>query len=200
LYYRLNKEQRDTVFGWLYDEGRSLKDVAAQIEANIGIATSEAALSGMCKRHAFAWKVDCAKAAANDKATSLPTDYDAKKKAALAQREFEKVFNELTTQEVIALQRLDLDRQIAKTNGEIELEKLKLSRIKAEQGSQRLALDKEKWEVECCENFLKWFSEARAREIAAAPISNAEKIAQLRATYFADVNELEKSGKVVLPE
>jgi hypothetical protein len=37
------------------------------------------------------------------------------------------------------------------------------------------------------------------REIAAAPISNAEKIAQLRRHYFADVDALEKSGSVVLP-
>jgi hypothetical protein len=31
-------------------------------------------------------------------------------------------------------------------------------------------------------------------------LSNAEKIALMRKEYFADIDELEKSGKVVLPE
>lgn len=41
---------------------------------------------------------------------------------------------------------------------------------------------------------------AKAREIADSNAPRAEKIAALRQAYFADVDELEKSGKVVLPK
>lgn len=70
-----------------------------------------------------------------------------------------------------------------------------------EQGKNRdRKLDQEKFELETCELFLKWSKDARAREIAESNASNAEKIAQLRQTYFADVDELEKSGQVKIPE
>lgn len=171
---------------WLFDEGWAVEEVAKQIEANIGIATSAAAVSGMCKRHAFAWKIEQAKEAANDKATSLPADFDAKKKAALAQREFEKVFNELSTQEIIALQRLDLDRQIAKTNAEIELEKLKLARVKAEQKDRDFALEKAKFKRTTCELFVKWYADKRAQEIMTSGASQSEMIEALGRAMFPD--------------
>jgi hypothetical protein len=60
--------------------------------------------------------------------------------------------------------------------------------------------DREKFAVATCETFLKWMKDEKAREIAAAPISNSEKISRLRQEYFADVDALEKSGAVVLPE
>jgi hypothetical protein len=53
---------------------------------------------------------------------------------------------------------------------------------------------------EACGLFLKWLRNEKAREIAESPISNAEKIALLRQPLFADVDELEKSGEVALPE
>jgi hypothetical protein len=65
---------------------------------------------------------------------------------------------------------------------------------------EQMQFDREKFAVATCELFLKWSKDQKAKAIAEAPISNAQKIAQLRQQYFADVDALEKSGAVVLPE
>jgi urocanate hydratase len=65
---------------------------------------------------------------------------------------------------------------------------------------ERLALLRERFECEFCGRFLEWFQNAKAREIAEGAMSNAEKIALLRQELFADVDELEKSGEIVLPD
>ncbi len=75
----------------------------------------------------------------------------------------------------------------------LESEKLKLKR-------EELGLAKDRFQVEACEFFLRWFNDRRAQEIAASTMSNADKIAALRKTYFKDVDALQQSGKVVLPE
>lgn len=62
------------------------------------------------------------------------------------------------------------------------------------------SLQRDKFEVATCEAILKAVHDKATQDIANAPISNAEKIAQLRQTYFADVDALEKSGAVQIPE
>jgi len=64
---------------------------------------------------------------------------------------------------------------------------------------QQLQLEREKFQVLACEYFLQWFKDKQAQEIANSTSSNADKIARLRQTYFADVDALQASGKVVLP-
>jgi hypothetical protein len=64
----------------------------------------------------------------------------------------------------------------------------------------RLGPLREKFERDCCGLFRGWFPEAEARADAERPMSNAEKIALLRQAFFADVDELERSGEVVLPD
>lgn len=61
-------------------------------------------------------------------------------------------------------------------------------------------LDKAKFEVATCERFLKWYGVRQARSIAESNLSNADKIAKLRREFFADVDALEASGEVELPE
>jgi len=63
-----------------------------------------------------------------------------------------------------------------------------------------LQLNREKFEVQTCETFLKWFSDKNARDIAESNIPNADKIAALRQTYFKEIDELEKSGSVEIPK
>jgi len=63
-----------------------------------------------------------------------------------------------------------------------------------------LQLNREKFAAQTCELFLKWYGDKRAKEIADSNLSNADKIAALRQTYFADVEALAQSGKVVIPE
>lgn len=90
------------------------------------------------------------------------------------------------TKKFVDLQYLALSQKTAKT--------------KAVNDRAKLALAREKFEVQTCERFLKWFSDHKARDIAESKLSNAQKIAALRAEYFADVDELEAAGTVVLPE
>jgi len=63
-----------------------------------------------------------------------------------------------------------------------------------------LGLAREKFERESCGALLEWVRNAGGRGIGEGPITNSERIALLRQALFADVDELEKSGEVVLPE
>lgn len=73
-------------------------------------------------------------------------------------------------------------------------------KTKGRQKDEQLALARQKFARETCELFLKWYADAKARSIAESNASNSEKIRLLRETYFADVEELEKSGSVKLPK
>lgn len=86
----------------------------------------------------------------------------------------------------VALEQLRLAQDSAAFKGRLEAEKLKLAR--------------ERFEVQSCERFLKWYGVAKARSIAEANLSNADKIKRLRAEFFKDVDALEASGEVSLPE
>lgn len=66
--------------------------------------------------------------------------------------------------------------------------------------SASVQTDRAKFEVRTCELFLQWMRDERAKKIADSDAPNSEKISQLRQTYFADVDELEKSGEVQLPQ
>lgn len=88
-----------------------------------------------------------------------------------------------------------------------KLLKAQTERVRAEMAREQLrlakekhALDREKFEVQACTLFLKWSQEQRARDIADSGLTNEEKIKELRAEYFADVDALEASGEVVLPQ
>jgi hypothetical protein len=64
---------------------------------------------------------------------------------------------------------------------------------------KQIAIERERIEMAKCETFLAWFKDKRARDIAESSASNADKIAKLRQTYFADIEELEKTGEVKIP-
>ncbi len=72
---------------------------------------------------------------------------------------------------------------------------------------QKAARDKEmaslgwgKFRRETCELYLKWRKDEESNRIAELDIPNEEKIRLLRKHHFADVDELEKSGKVKIPK
>jgi hypothetical protein len=85
-----------------------------------------------------------------------------------------------------------------------EMEYLKLAKASAKtkgrQEEEKLQLAKDKFAVTTCETFLRWFADKKARAIAEAPISNSEKIDQLRQEYFKDVDALQASGEIQLPK
>jgi hypothetical protein len=74
------------------------------------------------------------------------------------------------------------------------------AKTKAEFKGRELALKEAAFQITCCERFLEWWKDEKAREIADSSATNAVKIAALRQTYFADVDALQKSGVVKLPD
>lgn len=65
--------------------------------------------------------------------------------------------------------------------------------------AEEVRLAKAKFERETCELILKAVRDAKVRDIEAKEIPHEEKIRELRAHYFRDVDELESSGGIVLP-
>lgn len=57
---------------------------------------------------------------------------------------------------------------------------------KAQKGRADTALNEARFRRETCELFLQWAADQRARDIAASPTSNAEKIEQLGALMFGE--------------
>ena len=57
-----------------------------------------------------------------------------------------------------------------------------------------------KFERGSCGRLLEWGRDPRGRGIVERPMSNSEKIALLRQELFADVDELDRSGEIVLPD
>jgi hypothetical protein len=100
----------------------------------------------------------------------------------------------------VMLGNLRESRKTREQIGNFTREKLEQARVKLAQKDRDFALDREKFLVTCCEKLLQAAMDGKAREIATADISNAEKIAKLRQTYFADIDALQASGKVAIPE
>jgi hypothetical protein len=73
-------------------------------------------------------------------------------------------------------------------------------RTKAQLEERKVRVAEQRIAQQSCELFLKWYHDQKARDIADSGLSNAEKIAALRKTYFADVDELERTGRVQIPE
>jgi hypothetical protein len=170
---KLTADQRDELLTSL-DAGVALKD-ALKLLVGWGIETSLAALSRFYSTHAFGWKLERAKAAAE--VTREVSGFADDQARLLEQKTFE------------ALASVDVSPKVL-----LAFQALKLKR-------RALDLMEDKWQVETCKKFLVWFKDQRAREIADnAGMTNAEKIAALRKNYFADVDAAEAMGAVELPE
>jgi hypothetical protein len=78
-------------------------------------------------------------------------------------------------------------------------ERSRVDALRASIAQEQAKLSRDKFRRETCELFLRWYSDARAREIADSPASNEEKIKAIHGLYFADVNALERSGEVQIP-
>ncbi|NQT94311.1 MAG: hypothetical protein HQ559_16245 [Lentisphaerae bacterium] len=79
-------------------------------------------------------------------------------------------------------------------------ERLELQRHQEERRDEALQMERDRFERETCQMFLRWRKDERAAEIADSAATNADKIAALRQAFFADVDALEKSGTVELPK
>lgn len=119
----------------------------------------------------------------------LPKDMHSQIRRSLLDQRFNATLGELSHAQLMD----HLSVEQSKEEMAIKREALKVKK-------ETLALTRERFAVETCEKFLAWYRDAKAREIAESTSTNAEKIAQLRQLYFADVDEMEKSGAVQLPE
>jgi len=65
---------------------------------------------------------------------------------------------------------------------------------------QRISLARDQFELDYCEKLLDKATREAVERIAGSNLSNADKIAAMRQEVFKSVDELEKSGKVVIPK
>jgi hypothetical protein len=75
---------------------------------------------------------------------------------------------------------------VALRSAEIGKGRLDLETEKLKRKDEELRLAREKFKRETAELFLKWYSDERAREVAAAPVSNREKIEKLGQLMFGE--------------
>jgi hypothetical protein len=95
---------------------------------------------------------------------------------------------------------LEIQQIVKAVQSVTQAERLELQRRQVDLRDQALSIERDRFERETCEMFLRWVKDARAREIADSQATNADKIATLRQAFFADVDALEKSGSVELPK
>ncbi|EDY16695.1 hypothetical protein CfE428DRAFT_5808 [Chthoniobacter flavus Ellin428] len=162
------EENRSQVFEWLILEGISYEDCAARCAESFGFSPSTGALATFYKDHAFAWKIERAKLQAEEEKGKLPGDWEERVREALAQRRFEASFQELSQKQIIALERLDLDKR------------------KVDLTAQDFALARQKFQRDTCKLFLEWCDQEQAKKIVASGMSNSEKIEQLGLAMFGE--------------
>ena len=105
---------------------------------------------------------------------------------------------------LLAIRRKDLPGFVsirsAKLNAELEKAKLALKEKAEARHQELLKLEQSKYRDMVAEKMLDQALRDQAERIANSNLSNADKIAAMRQAAFADVDALEASGKVVLPQ
>lgn len=113
----------------------------------------------------------------------LEEDFQANEQTVETMLEAERAANPHITQE-------ELDRQGLKLFTLLSIRKRDTKSFVSLQRSQKdreaLKLDQARFRRETCELFLQWAADQRAKDIAAGPASNAEKIEQLGALMFGE--------------
>lgn len=74
----------------------------------------------------------------------------------------------------------------ARTQGEIEKAKLQLAERAEQRQGEALALEKNRFQRDTCELFMKWAEDQRAKDIAASGATNSEKIEKLGELMFGE--------------
>ena len=179
----------DEYFAWWLAERPSIADRKEWLE-KAEMPHSNDAISNLHRSpEAAIWRSAAAAKARVAMEAGLPKNIDGLIRKSLLDQRFNHVMGELSHKEL-------MDQFLL----EGETERLKIKREELAVKKQALKLSREKFEVDSCKRFLSWFKDARAREIADSGLSNADKIARLRETYFADVDKLEAEGGIKLPE
>ena len=104
-------EKCKQVIHWYFAEGLSRPACVKKIEETFGIKTAVHALEYFTDQYSFFWRVEQAKEQANLEKDKLPADWEGKTRQALAQRKFVAVFDELTNQELVAFEKIELEKK-----------------------------------------------------------------------------------------
>lgn len=190
----LPEERQQEIFEYAAEHG--LVKCAAWLRED-GLETSKSAVGNFCR-----WYPLQAQFRADEQTTDSVLEQVKKEATQLTDEQLDIIGQR--TFSLLALRREDsktfLAYRTALNEAKFELAKIELRRQAEERLKGKAALEKEKWVVESCEKILKAATDSKTREIAALSVPNSEKIALLRKHWFADVDELEKSGGVKLPE
>lgn len=179
----------DDYFAWCLQVRPSHADKLEWLEKH-GARASDGSVHRLHRSpEASEWRTAEAARARAALSEMLPTDMNLQIRRSLLDQRFNAVLGDLSHAELMD--------HYAVEQGTMEME---LKRRTVALKEEQLKLSREKFEVECCEKLLELVGDAKAREIAESTSTNAEKIAQLRQLYFADVDAMEKSGAVQLPE
>ena len=143
---------------WLFEQNASWKLIVERLKAR-GIVTSDGALSSLRSRHTTALRLDYARLRAERELADLPDNAPELTRKALQKKFFEAAFAQVTTDELVRLDKAALDR-----------EKFALER-------ERLALDREKFELAKAR-------EAKTREVLGdRKLTDAEKTARMKEVF-----------------
>jgi hypothetical protein len=101
----------DEVYRWLCAENLSFADCAQRINDRFRLHTTPRAVGYFYGLYAFAEKVEDAKFQANQEKGLLPEDWQMTIREALAQRKFCAVLKELSDQQIVAYEKLEIEQQ-----------------------------------------------------------------------------------------
>ena len=184
------KKLFDEYFSFWWAEAPSSSQRLAWLTER-GVKTSTGAIHRLHRSPESAvWRKAEAARAAEALGQMLSPETDEIMTKCLKEQRFNAVMRELSHEQLMDHLKVENDTLKAQLAGRAEDRK-----------ERELALTREKFEVECCEKLLVLVNDKRAREIAeSTSLSNTEKITQLRQTYFADVDAMQKTGAVKLPD
>lgn len=143
LYARLSPEQREELFVMLVEQGLPYELALLELE-KWGVRASLGSLSNFVNRHGMDWRLKRAAQMASEAEGKLPDGWEKAQKLALAQKEFELSFRDLSLKEYVALQSLRLDIETAEKKAKLEERKLALAerRVKVLEAKMREAKEK----------------------------------------------------------
>lgn len=125
LFAKLKPAQREELLDLCVGQGAS--GTAGQaLCATWGLSVSSASLSRFFSSHGMPWRIDRAKAAAEATRGALPKDWESQRKRALAQKEFELTFRDLSAKEWFMLKSMELDERQVRLKETIEPKKLEI--------------------------------------------------------------------------
>lgn len=195
------ERDRQLVAGWLQSDGCAacLQRIASQFHITCGTTTLYEAIA-FWDSEARNDRVRAMALAQIDQEAAEQQFSPEQKMAALDRRMAEIKAADSDHEGYTAARYLIIADESAKLRGELEAAKLKLKERAAGQKDQEIWMAMEKLLNDAAAKLLDAALRKKADEINASTLSNAGRIAAMRRLAFADVDALQRSGKVEIPK